>query len=61
MDASTLPRYRCYLQRSTQIVESGVLEFLQLRAKTAEAAARLALAVSGAIAVTDVIRLEDAS
>ena len=31
------------------------------RAKTAEAAARLALAVSGALAVTEVVRLEDAA
>ena len=57
----SLSRYRCYLQRSTQIVESGVMDFLQLRARTAEAAARLALAVSGALAVTDVVRLEDAA
>lgn len=61
MTETTLPRYRCFLQHSTQINESGVQPFVQLRAKTAELAARLALAVSGAIAVTDVVRLEDAS
>lgn len=55
------PRYRCYLQRTTQLAETGVLDFLQLRAATAERAARLALAVSGALAVTEVVRLEDAA
>jgi hypothetical protein len=34
---------------------------VQLRARTAELAARLALAVSGAMAVVEVIRLEDAT
>lgn len=52
--------YRCYLQRSNQVSESGVREFLQLRARSAEAAARLALAVSGADAVVEVERLEEA-
>lgn len=54
-------RYRCYLQHSTAIAESGVLPFVQLRARTAEIAARLALAVSGAIAVVEVERLEEIS
>lgn len=52
--------YRCYLQRSNQISESGVREFLQLRAPTAESAARLALAVSGAQTVVEVERIEEA-
>lgn len=52
-------RYRCFLQYGTQIAETGVQPFLQLRAATAELAARLALAVSGAIAVVEVVRLEE--
>lgn len=51
-------RYRCHLQRSTQIADTGVREFVQLRAQDAEQAARLAIAVTGAIAVTEVERLE---
>lgn len=53
-------RYRCYLQLSTEITESGVRPFVQLKAKTAELAARAALAVSGALAVVEVVRLEEA-
>lgn len=54
-------RYRCYLQRSTEIAATGVLPFVQLKAKSAECAARLALAVSGAIAVVEVERIEEAA
>jgi hypothetical protein len=57
----TLHRYRCYLQHSFAPSDTGVLPFVQLRARTAELAARLALAVSGALAVVEVIRLEDAT
>ena len=57
----TSSRYRCFLQHSTQPADTGVLPFVQLRAKSAELAARLALAVSGALAVVEVQRLEDAS
>ena len=53
-------RYRCFLSRDMSPAETGVREFVQLRAKTAEQAARLALAVSGARAVVEVERLEDA-
>lgn len=52
-------RYRCYLQRSTEPADTGVRPFLQLKAASAEAAARAALAVSGAIAVVEVERLEE--
>lgn len=54
-------RYRCYLQLGTEISASGVLPFLQLKAESAERAARLALAVSGAIAVVEVERIEEAA
>lgn len=53
-------RYRCYLHRGSQPANTGVREFIQLRARDATAAARLALAVSGADAVVEVERLEDA-
>lgn len=53
-------RYRCYLQMSTELAETGVRPFLQLKAKTAELAARAALAVSGALAVVEVVRIEEA-
>jgi hypothetical protein len=52
-------RYRCYLTHTLGIAESGVHPFVQLRAATAELAARLALAVTGAIAVVEVERLEE--
>jgi len=52
-------RYRCYLQLSTEPAETGVRPFIQLKAKTAELAARLALAVSGALAVVEVVRVEE--
>lgn len=54
----SLNRYRCHLQRSHQIAETGVREYVQLKASNAEQAARIALMVSGAIAVTEVERLE---
>lgn len=56
-----MSRYRCFLHRGTQIAETGVREFVQLRARDADTAARLALAVSGADAVVEVVRLEDAT
>lgn len=56
-----MKRYRCYLQLGTEIAASGVLPFLQLKAESAERAARLALAVSGAIAVVEVERIEEAA
>jgi hypothetical protein len=52
-------RYRCYVAHSLQIAESGVRPFVQLRAASASLAARLALAVTGAIAVVEVERLEE--
>lgn len=52
-------RYRCFLQYTTALAETGVLPFVQLRAKSAEVAARLALAVTGALAVVEVQRLEE--
>lgn len=59
MDFAPLHRYRCYLQRSTEPADTGVRPFLQLKARSAEAAARLALAVSGALAVVEVERIEE--
>ena len=52
-------RYRCFIARSLAPAETGELEFVQLRARTATDAARLALAVSGALSVVEVVRLED--
>lgn len=52
-------RYRCFLARSLAIADTGAHEFVQLHAADAEQAARLAIAVTGALAVVDVIRLED--
>lgn len=52
-------RYRCFLARSLTVADGGVHEFVQLRASDAEQAARLALAVTGAVAIVDVVRLED--
>lgn len=54
-------RYRCYLNRSHAIAETGEREFVQLRAPSAATAAHLALAVTGALAVTEVERVEEAS
>ncbi len=53
--------YRCYLNRTTAVAETGERECVQLRAPSATIAARLALAVTGAAAVVEVERLEDAS
>lgn len=52
-------RYRCYLQFATELAATGVLPFVQLRARNAEIAARLALAVTGAVAIVEVERLEE--
>lgn len=52
-------RYRCFLARSLTVADGGVHEFVQLRARDAGTAARLALAVSGAQAVVEVVRLDD--
>jgi hypothetical protein len=57
--AAAMNRYRCYLFPGLGLSETGVLPYLQLRAATAELAARLALAVSGALAVVEVVRLEE--
>jgi hypothetical protein len=54
-------RYRCYLSRSHAIAETGEREYVQLKAPSATAAAHLAAAVTGAISVVEVERLEDAS
>lgn len=59
MHLTELRPYRCYLQRSTEPADTGVRPFLQLKARSAEAAARLALAVSGALAVVEVERIEE--
>lgn len=52
-------RYRCFIARDMSPAETGVLEFVQLRAGSAELAARLALAVTGAMAVVEVVRIEE--
>lgn len=52
-------RYRCFIARTGDPSETGVREFVQLRARTAEQAARLALAVTGAATVIEVERLEE--
>jgi hypothetical protein len=54
-----MPRYRCYLAHTLGISETGVHPFVQLQAASATLAARLALAVTGALAVVDVVRLEE--
>lgn len=54
-------RYRCYLNRSHAIAETGEREFVQLRAPSASTAAHLALAVTGATAVVEVERIEEAA
>lgn len=51
--------YRCFLTRSFEIADTGVREWIQLRARDAVDAACLALAVSGANSVVDVIRIEE--
>jgi hypothetical protein len=53
--------YRCYLQRSHQPAETGVREFVQLRAPDAQVAARAAIHVTGAMAVVEVERQEPRS
>lgn len=52
-------RYRCYLNRSHAIAETGEREFIQLKATSASSAAHLALAVTGATAVVEVERIEE--
>ncbi len=54
-------RYRCYLNRTHAIAETGEREFVQLRAPSATLAAHLALAVTGAAAVVEVERIEERS
>lgn len=54
-------RYRCYLARSFDLSETGVREYVQLQARNAEHAARLALATTGATSVIEVERLEEPS
>jgi hypothetical protein len=51
-------RYRCYLNRSTAISDTGEREFVQLKAASAATAAHLAHAVTGA-GVVEVVRLEE--
>jgi hypothetical protein len=50
-------RYRCFLSTGHQ-ADTGVLQFVQLRAVSADVAARLAHAVTGA-GVVEVVRLEE--
>lgn len=52
-------RYRCYLNRTHTIAETGEREFVQLRAPSASHAAHLALAVTGATAVVEVERIDE--
>lgn len=54
-------RYRCYLNRSHAIAETGEREFIQLKAPSAASAAHFALAVTGATAVVEVERIEEAA
>lgn len=54
-----MSRYRCFITRSLALTDNGELEFVQLRARSATDAARLALAVTGAMSVVEVVRLED--
>lgn len=51
--------YRCFLARTLAIADTGVREFVQLKAPDADRAARLALAVSGAMAIVEVVRIEE--
>ena len=61
----TTPRsestYRCHLARSHAVAETGERPFVQLKAPSAATAAHLALAVTGAVAVIEVERIEVAS
>jgi hypothetical protein len=52
-------RYRCYLNRSHTVAETGEREFIQLRAPSAATAAHLALHVTGATAIVEVERIEE--
>jgi hypothetical protein len=54
-------RYRCFITRSYAMSETGVLEFIQLKASDAQEAARAAIWVTGALACIEVQRLEDLS
>ena len=53
-------RYRCYLNRTHAIAETGEREFVQLRAPSAATPSHHALAVTGAAAVVEVERIEEA-
>ncbi|MFM1991314.1 MAG: hypothetical protein RJA99_4271 [Pseudomonadota bacterium] len=53
--------YRCHLARTHAVAETGERPFVQLRAPSAVIAAHLALAVTGAVAVVEVERIEVAS
>jgi hypothetical protein len=54
-------RYRCFIRRNLDIADTGVLPFVQLRARDAERAAQLAQAVTGCLSVVEVLRLEQAA
>lgn len=53
--------YRCHLAQSNAIAETGERPWIQLKAPSAATAAHLALAVTGALAVVEVERIEAAS
>ena len=54
--------YRCYYATSLEVAETGERQYVQLRAPSATSAARLALSVlASAIAVTEVVRIEEAA
>lgn len=59
--SAPINRHRCFLQFTTALSETCVHPFVQLRARSAELAARLALAVTGALAVVEVQRLEEST
>jgi hypothetical protein len=52
-------RYRCYFTNSVTVSETGTYPFVQLRAESASMAERLAYAVTGAVAIVCVQRIEE--
>jgi hypothetical protein len=52
-------RYRCFFTNSLTVSETGAYPYVQLRAESAAMAERLAQAVTGAIAIVCVQRLEE--
>jgi len=52
-------RYRCYFTNDASVSDTGTYPFVQLRAESASMAERLAYAVTGALAIVCVQRIEE--